>query len=138
MDQLNFRPPDDLHEAVGTYAREHGVDRSEAARALLSQGVEHERGTSELDRVRSEYEREQAELERELDSRDARIEELENELQAANRRIDDVNDVVDDTREMVRVRKEDRSMEARRRQTNILKRTWWRIAGEPDFETADG
>ena len=131
MDQLNFRAPDDLHEAVGAYAREHGVDRSEAARALLSQGVEHERGTSELDRVRSEYEREQAELKRELDSRDARIEELENELRAANRRIDDANDVVEASREMVRVRENERDLQARRAGAGVLTRFKWWVAGDP-------
>ena len=134
MDQLNFRAPDDLHDAVDAYAAEHDVERSEASRALLAQGVEHERGTSELDRLQDEHKRELAELERELDERDTRIRELENELRAANRRIDDANDVVESSREMVRVRKEDQSMETRRRQANIFKRTWWKIAGEPDLD----
>ena len=130
MDQPNFRAPNDLHDAVGAYADEHDIERSEAARTLFSKGVEHERGTSELDRLQDEHEREQVELERELDERDARIQELKNELRVANRRIDDANDVVESTREMVRVREQEQSLQARRAGAGVIRRFKWWLVGD--------
>ena len=69
-------------------------------------------------------------LEDELQQRDARVDELRSKLQAANSRIDASNEIV----EYVREEQSLENREEKRRQANIFRRAWWKLAGVPTDE----
>jgi peptidoglycan hydrolase CwlO-like protein len=69
-------------------------------------------------------------LEDELQQRDARVDELRSKLQEANSRIDASNEIV----EYVESEMDTQDRRERRRQANILRRAWWKLAGVPSDE----
>ena len=101
---------------------------------------DYEEKLSELEanrqEIRSDYEDEIEDLEQELDAKDARIDELRSELQAANRRIDDVNDVIDETRTIVRTQEREQMLQERKEAVTIFRRAWWAVAGNPHARRA--
>ena len=111
-------------------------------RITVTVGENHEETLSEVnpenqaEAVRTCIERyaEVQRLESELQQRDARVDELRSKLQEANSRIDASNDIV----EYVREEQSLENREERRRQANILRRTWWKLAGVPSDESPEG
>jgi TolA-binding protein len=69
---------------------------------------------------------------------EARIQELENELRSANRRIDDANDVVETSRELVRVRERETSLQQRRAGAGVLTRFKWWLIGDAEARSKSG
>ena len=76
-----------------------------------------------------EYERAQ-QLEAELQQRDAKMQDLENQLMQANSRIDASNEIV----EYVENEMDTQDRQERRKQANIFRRAWWKLAGVPSDE----
>jgi len=70
-------------------------------------------------------------------------EDLRREVERLNRERRQLLEQREENQELVRFADEQRSVvraqreeERRRRQTNIVRRTWWKVAGEPDFDVA--
>jgi chromosome segregation ATPase len=117
------------------------ISDAEAARRVFDLAMEAD---ARLEQRDAEVKRLEAELER----AEARADELRSKFTAMTDRIDASNELVqfteeqrelENTREERERRRENRERRRDRiRQANILKRTWWKVVGEPDFETADG
>lgn len=104
--QISIRFDDDQLEEIDTYAENEGVTRSQYIRDAVGA---HE----QLADCRRENERLRRERRQILDQREERNELVryaESEREAAERR-------------------------EQRRHANILRRTWWKLAGTPDDET---
>jgi len=116
------------------------ISDAEAARRVFDLAIEAD---ARLEQRDAEIQRLEAELER----AEARTDELRSKFTAVTDRIDASNELVrfaEEQRELENAREErERRREERERrrdrirQANILKRGWWKVAGEPDFEAAD-
>ena len=71
----------------------------------------------------------------EIEAVRARRDDLRRQLAAQNRRSGEVEEVVEYAREEKARRSERDAREQRRRSVSIVKRTWWRLRGEPPLET---
>jgi len=101
---------------------------------IYEEWVEADRYDSLSEAVR-ETAKHVVELEGEIEAVRARRDDLRRQLAAQNRRSGEVEEVVEYAREEKARRSERDAREQRRRSVSIVKRTWWRLTGEPPLET---
>ena len=117
MPRLTITIPEDLDEYLDTVVEDDEYPAIGSKSGAVRECIQtHRDGEGPGDDVVREYE--------------ARIQELENELRAANRRIDDANDVIETSREMVRVRERETSLQERRAGASALRRFKWWLVGD--------
>ena len=116
MPQVSARVSEDLNERIEAFSDETGSTKSDALRRLIEQGLE-------TDRLRAENDRLKNNIQTLVEDREER---------------ENTETIVQYVEDEQRLRRRREEREQRRRTASIVKRTWWFIAGEPDFETADG
>lgn len=121
MKSITVSIDEDDVELLEDLQDEHDLaNRSAAMRRVFEQYRENENLRSELQDLNMEIQRLQRERRQLLETREENQELVK---------------FAEEQRSVVR---EQREEDRRRRSANILKRTWWKLAGEPDLETADG
>ena len=134
MRRVTVHVPEETVEELDSEAEAEEMKRSEYLRKLIDTRHTH-------DNIREEYESK-------LEEYEAHIEDLQREIDRLRRERRQILEQREENQELVKFAQEERSLakireerERRRdqiRQANIVKRTWWKLAGEPDIETADG
>jgi TolA-binding protein len=122
---------EDRHEEI--LSEVDAGNRSEAVRECIEayervSELEHQ-VSERAEEVRAEYEERVAELEQEIE----RLNRERRQLLEQREENQELVRFADEQRSVVRVQREE---ERRRRRANIIRRTWWKVAGEPDFDVA--
>ena len=133
MGQISIRMSDERIERLDREADDRGLTRAELVRDILESRNEPSETQTKLEECRST-----------VDDFRSKVDELQTEVDRLNRERRQLLEQRQENQELVKFAKEQRSVvsqqreeERWRRQANIVRRTWWRIAGEPDFERAD-
>jgi metal-responsive CopG/Arc/MetJ family transcriptional regulator len=109
MRQITIRLPEEEIESLDEEAEEADVSRSEYVRDVIRSRKEHEELRNEVDELREEVERQKRERRQLLEQRD-------------------------EHQELVAVVQEEKSIEERWRQADLMTRARWKIFGMPSEE----